>query len=123
VSRDVFEKDPFGIDFADDAGNVWPEVAFVICAFAISGGAERLAGISGKHCVDRAVQGPSVKGGDIIPDRRGREVSGALCGDDGVSRVLLPFDKASRVEIRLCKHKAHIKATGSGTQGQSVLGT
>lgn len=123
MARDVFEKDPFGIDFADDAGNIGPQVAFVICAFALPRCAERLAGISGEDGVDCSPEGPSVKGGDIIPDRCRCEVSGALCGNDGLPWVFLPLDKGTGMETRLGKHEAHIKSSAACAEGKSVPGT
>jgi hypothetical protein len=47
VAGDVFEEDPCRMAFGDDAGDVWPEVAGIICTTALSGRAEGLAGISG----------------------------------------------------------------------------
>ena len=40
-----------------------------------------------------------------------------LAGDDGLSRVFLPFDKAAGVEIRLGEHEAEIEAAATGAQG------
>ena len=123
MAGDVFEEHPAGFDFADDPGDVGPEVAFVVGSFALSGLAEWLAGVSGKHGVDCASQWSPVKGCDIIPNRGGGEVSGALGGDDGLPRVIIPFDKCAGVESGFGKHEAHIKATASGAEGQAVLGT
>ncbi len=124
MARDVFEKDPFQpiTEFADDAGDVGPEVARIICPLALSGHAERLAWISGKHGVKGASERLGVECGKIIPYGRWGKVSGALCCDDGASWVFFPFDKASCVEVWFGQHEAHIKATGPGAEGQSVSG-
>ena len=37
VTGYVFEENPFGAAFADGAGNIWPEVAGIICALAKGG--------------------------------------------------------------------------------------
>jgi len=113
VAGDVFEEYPSGFDFADDPGNVGPQVPLVVRPFALSCHAERLAGVSGKDGVDCAPERSPVEGGNIIPDRRGREVSGALCCDDGLPWVFFPFDKAAGVKVWLGKHEAKIKATGA----------
>jgi hypothetical protein len=42
VSADVFEKDPSRLDFADDAGNIGPQVPLVVLSLALPGRAERL---------------------------------------------------------------------------------
>jgi len=52
VTGHVFEEGPFGSAFADDAGNIWPEVAWVGCTAAFASGAEGLAGISGENDVE-----------------------------------------------------------------------
>ena len=46
VPSDVFEEDPFGAAFADDAGDVGPEMAGIVGASPFPGRAERLAGVS-----------------------------------------------------------------------------
>lgn len=124
MSGDVLEEAPSHAvaEFANDALDVRPQVPLVVFSLALSGLTERLAGVSGKDGVDRSGEGYCVKGRDIIPDRGWSEVSGPLGGDKGFSRVFLPFDKASGVEGGFCEHKAHIKTTGSGAEGQSVSG-
>nr|WP_019956339.1 hypothetical protein [Yoonia vestfoldensis] len=61
VPGDVFEENPLGSAFSDDAGNFWPEVAGIVGTAALSGCAEGLAGISGEDDVEGTVEGPSVK--------------------------------------------------------------
>ena len=55
VPGDVFEEDPFRAAFADDAGNVGPEMAGIIGPATLSGRAEGLAGIA---CED-GIEGPA----------------------------------------------------------------
>ena len=59
VAGDVFEEHPFGAAFGDDAGDIWPEVAGVVCTAAFSGRAEGLAGISGED----GIKGPAEDSG------------------------------------------------------------
>ena len=122
MARDVFEEHPSGLDLSDDPADIGPEVPLVILAPALSGHAERLAGVSGKDGVDGAPEGSAVKGGNVIPDRGRSEVSGSLCGDKGASGVFLPFNRDAGVETGLCEHEAHIEATTSCAEGQSVPG-
>jgi hypothetical protein len=70
VTGDVFEEDPFGGTFPDDAGDLGPEVAGIVGASALPGRAERLAGISGEHDVEGAAEGAGIEGAQIIPDGR-----------------------------------------------------
>jgi len=120
VTGDVLKQHPLGVDFPDDPGNVGPEVAGIVCAFALSCCAEWLARVAGQHGVDRAPVGPSVEGLDVIPDRGWREVSGALARDDGVSRVGFDLDPCAGVKVWLGKHDAKIKATGSTAEADAV---
>lgn len=81
MPHDVFEKHPFGLDFPDDAGNVWPEVAGIIDAFALSRLGKRLAWVSGEDSIDDSAPRSAVEGLDVIPDWGGMQVSGALACD------------------------------------------
>nr|WP_245990303.1 hypothetical protein [Tabrizicola piscis] len=78
VAGDVFEEDPFGGAFPDDAGNLWPEVAGVVGTLAFASGTKWLAGVSGKDDVEGPEKGPGIETANIIPDWRGCEVSFAL---------------------------------------------
>lgn len=122
MACNVFEEDPAGSNLGDDAGDVGPEMAFVIGAPALSGGAERLAGVSGEDCVDAASPLGSVEGGDVIPDRGRGEVSGPLRGDEGLTGVLLPLDEAGGFEPRLCEHETHVEPSGAGAEGEAACG-
>jgi hypothetical protein len=46
MAGDVFKKDPFWDAFANDPGNIWPEVAGIVGPTAFTSGAEGLAGIA-----------------------------------------------------------------------------
>ncbi len=123
VTGDVFEKDPFGAALADDAGDIGPEVAGVVGTPALSGRAERLAGVA---CEDR-IEGPAERAGfeasQIVPDWSRGEIPGVLGGDEDSSRPVLPFDKGAGVIAGLGKHEAQIKASAACAEGQSVPGT
>ncbi len=122
MTGDVFEEDPSRLDFADDAGDFWPQVPLIIGSLALPGMAEWLAGIPGEDGVDCPPEWLSVEGGDVIPDRGWSEVSCPLGGDDGAAGIFLPLDEAASVESRLGEHEAHIEATGSGAEGESISG-
>ncbi|SDX87980.1 hypothetical protein SAMN04488238_1359 [Roseicitreum antarcticum] len=123
VAGDVFEKDPCGSAFPDDAGNIWPEVAGIVGPFAFASGAEGLAGISGEDDVEGPAKGTAVEAAQIVPDRRGREIPCALGGDEHSSGPVFPFDKGTRVIAGLGEHEAQIKASAACAEGQSVPGT
>ena len=94
VTGDVFEEDPFGAAFPDDAGDIGPEVAGIVGATAFSGRAEGLAGIA---C--------------------------ALGCDEDRPWPVLPLDEGAGVIAGFGEHEAQIKASAACAEGQSVPGT
>ena len=123
VTGDIFEKDPFGGTFPDDAGDFWPEVAGIIRAAAFSRGTEGLAGISGKDDVEGTAEGAGVEAAQVIPDRCRGEVSRALSGDEDGAGPFLPFDKGAGVVAGLRQQEAQIQASAACAEGQSMPGT
>ena len=123
MTGDVFEEDPFGAAFIDDARDVGPEVARVVGAAALSGRAEGLAGISGEDSIERTAEGPGVEAAQIGPDRGRGEVAYALGGDEDRPWPVLPFDEGAGVIAGLGEHEAQIKASAACAEGQSVPGT
>lgn len=122
---DVFEEDPVeaGAEFTGDPCDIGPEVALVIGPLALSGGAERLARVSGKQGVEGSGEWPGVEGCEVIPDRGRGEVSGLLGGDEDAAGVFLPLDIASRVEAGLRETEAHIQSAAACAEGEAVFGT
>ena len=120
---DVFEKDPFGAAFGDDAGDVGPQVAGIVGAAALSGRAEGLTRIPGEDCVERAAEGSGVKAAQVGPDGGRGEVSGCLRRDEDRPWPVLPFDEGAGVIAGFGEHEAQIKASAACAEGQSVLGT
>ncbi len=123
VPGDVFEEDPFGAAFADDAGDVGPEVARIVGTAAFARGAEGLAGISGEDGIECAAEGLGVEAAQIGPDRGRGEIACALGGNEDGARPVLPFDKGAGVIAGLGEHEAQIKASAACAEGQSVPGT
>lgn len=119
---DVFEENPFGAAFANDAGDLGPEVSRIVSATALSGRAEGLAGISREDGVEGAAEGPGVETAQIGPDRSRGEVSGALGSDDDGARPVFPFDEGAGVIAGFGEHEAQIKASAACAEGQSVPG-
>ena len=120
---DVFDEDPFGAAFADDAGDVRPEVAGIVGPAALSGRAEGLAGVACEDGVERAAEGPGIEAAQIGPDRGRGEVSDALGGDEDRPWPVLPFDEGAGVIAGFGEHEAQIKASAACAEGQSVPGT
>ena len=123
VPGDVFEEDPFRAAFADDAGNVGPEMTGIVSAAALSGRAEGLAGISGEDGIEGAAEGLGVEAAQVGPDRSWGEISRALGGDEDRARPVLPLDEGAGVIAGFGEHEAQIKASAACAEGQSVPGT
>ena len=120
---DVFEENPLWAAFGDDTGDLGPDVPRIIGAVALSGGAERLAGISGEDDVEGAAKGTGIEAAQIVPDWGRCEIPCALCGDEDRSRPVFPFDKGAGVIAGFGEHEAQIKASAASAEGQSVPGT
>ncbi|TCO68945.1 hypothetical protein EV655_12010 [Rhodovulum euryhalinum] len=123
MTGDVFEEYPFGAAFADDAGDVGPEVPGIIGATAFPGCAEGLAGISGEDGVEGALEGTGIEAAQIGPDRGRAEIACALGRDEDGAGPVVPFDKGAGVIAGFGEHEAQIKASAACAEGQSVPGT
>ena len=123
VTGDVFEKDPFGAAFSDDACDLRPKVAGIVGTTALTGRAEGLAGVSGEHDVEGTAEGPRIKTAQIIPDWSWGEIACALGGDEDRAGPIFPFDKGAGVKPEFGQHEAQIQASAARAEGQSVSGT
>ena len=70
MPADVFEEADGRFDFADDAGDVRPEVTRVFVAELFSGDTERLAWIAAMDDIHNAAPRFAVEGFNIVPERR-----------------------------------------------------
>jgi len=117
VTGDVFEEHPFRAAFGNNPGDVWPEVPGIIGATAFSGGAERLARVSGEDDVEGPTKRPGIEAAQVIPDWRRGEIPGALGGDEDGTWPILPFDKCPSVKSGFGQHEAHIQASAACAEG------
>jgi len=123
VTGDVFEEDPFGGTFPDEAGDFGPEVSGIVGTTALSCSAEGLAGISGEDDVESAAEGPGIEAAQVIPDRGRGEVPGALGANEDGSGIGLPLDEGAGVIAWFGEHEAQIQASAACAEGQSMPGT
>ena len=117
VTGDVFEEHPLWSTFADNPGDIGPEVPRIIGTIALSGGAEGLAGVTGEDDVESAAEGSGIEAAQIVPDRRWRKVASALGGDEDASGIALPFHEGAGVKPGFGKHDAQIQASAAGAEG------
>ncbi len=123
VTGDVFEKDPFGGAFPDDAGDFWPEVPWIVGTAAFACGAEGLTGISGEDGVEGTAEGAGIEAAQIVPDRGWGEIPSALGSDEDRAGPILPLDEGAGVIAGFGEHDAQIKASAACAEGQSMPGT
>jgi len=65
---DILKEDERRFDFADDPGDVRPEVARVVRTPALARDGERLARVPGAEQIHRAAPRAAVEGSNIVPD-------------------------------------------------------
>ncbi len=123
VPGDVFEEDPFRAAFADDAGDIGPEMPRIVGAAAFARRTEGLAGVAREDGVEGAAEGAGVEAAQVGPDRGRGEVPHALGRDEDRPWPVLPFDEGAGVIAGLGEHEAQIKASAACAEGESVPGT
>lgn len=116
---DILEEDEGRFDLADDAGDMGPEVAWVIRAPALSRDRERLARIARSDDVHRAAPWAAVEGSNVVPDNsliqgrvfHPRHESG--CGEG------FPFDMAHSTISGDGDGEPEIEPARAGTEGEA----
>ena len=123
VPGDVFDEDPLGLALADNSGDLWPEVPWIVGTAAFSGRAEGLTGVTGEHDVEGTAKWAGIEAAQIIPDWGWGEISCALGGDENGSGPIFPLDEGAGVKPGFSQHDAQIQASAACAEGQSVPGT
>ena len=116
---DILEEDEGRLDFADDAGDMRPEVARVVRAPALARDGERLARIARSDDVHRAAPRAAVEGSNVVPDNsliqgrvfHPRHESG--CG------VGFPFDMAHSTISGDGDGKREVEPACTGAEGEA----
>lgn len=116
---DILKEDEGRLAFADDAGDMRPEMARVVRALPFTSDAERLARISRSDDIHRAAPWAAVEGSNIVPDRcaiqgrvfHPRHESG--CG------VGFPFDMAHSSISGDGDGEPKVNAARTGAEGET----
>jgi hypothetical protein len=116
---DILEEHEGRFDFADDPGDMRPEMARVVRAPALARDGERLARIARSDDVHRAAPRAAVEGGNVIPERRAiqgrvfhpRHESG--CG------VGFPFDMAHSTIAGDGDGEPEVEPARAGAEGEA----
>ena len=116
---DILEEHEGRFDFADDAGDMRPEVPRVVRAPALARDGERLARIARSDDVHRAAPRAAVEGGNVVPDNsliqgrvfQPRHESG--CGEG------FPFDMAHSTISGDGDGEPEVETARAGAEGQA----
>lgn len=119
VAFDVFEEHPSGADLAHDAGDLWPQVAGIGLAAAVSGLAEGLAGITGRDDMNAAAPRSAVEGSQIVPYRRRSQSLVCHPRHESGRRMSFPLDVTHSAISGLGDVQAEVEAAVAGAEGQA----
>ena len=116
---DILEEHEGRLDLADDAGDVGPEVAWVVSAPALARDGERLARIARSDDVRRAAPRAAVEGANVVPDNsliQGRVFHPRHESDCGEG---FPFDMAHRTISGDGDGEPGVKTACAGAEGEA----
>ena len=116
---DILKEDEGGLDLSNDAGDVRPEMAWVVDTPALARDRERLARIARSDDVHRAAPWAAVEGSNVVPDNsliqgrvfHPRHESG--CGEG------FPFDMAHSTISGDGDGKPEVEPARAGTEGEA----
>ena len=116
---DILEEDEGRLDLADDAGDMRPEMAWVVRTPALACHGERLARIARSDDVHRAAPRSAVEGSNVVPDNsliqgrifHPRHESG--CGEG------FPFDMAHSTISGDGDGEPEVETASTGAEGQA----
>ena len=123
MAADVLEEDAARARLDDDAPDVRPEMALVVLAAALAGGAERLTRVSRREDIHDATPASAVECGKVGPDRS--VIQGRIfhpCHEGGRCRGF-PLDETDSAIPGLCEVQAEIQSANSRAQGEAVDGS
>lgn len=116
---DILKEYEGGLDLSNDAGDVWPEMAWVVDTPPLARHGERLARIARSDDVHRAAPWAAVEGSNVVPDNsliqgrvfHPRHESG--CG------VGFPFDMAHSTISGDGDGKPEVEPASAGAKGEA----
>jgi hypothetical protein len=119
VSLDVLEEHPFRLDLADDSGNLWPQMAWIVLPSTVTGVAKWLAGITGREDLYAAAPRAAVEGSEIVPDRRRSQCLVFHPRHESGRGVTFPLDVTNSSVGGLCDMQAEIESGIAGAERQA----
>jgi hypothetical protein len=115
---DVLQENKSGLAFADDAGDMGPEVAGVAGAASLAGDAKWLTRIARQEDAHRATPRAAVEGSKVVPDRSRRQGRLFHPGHEHGRREGVPLDIAHSTVSGLGDVEAEVEASGAGAEGK-----
>jgi len=116
---DILEEDEGRFSLPDDAGDMGPEVAGIVCALALASDAERLARVSRSDDVHRATPWAAVEGGNIIPDRSRRQGLVFHPRHEDGRGTSVPFDMTDSSISGAGDVEAELEPAGAGAEREA----
>jgi hypothetical protein len=111
----VFKEAEPGLDFSDDALDVGPQVAGIVCPLLMSGNAEGLAGIAASDAIHNATPRLAVEGFDIAPDWRIVKMTVANTGERDSDGERFPLHITDCASGWLGESQPEFDASDAGT--------
>jgi hypothetical protein len=116
----VFEEDLLGSDFADDAGDVRPEVAWVFVRKLLAGATERLARVAGAEDVRLSAIWPPVECFNVAPNVSRSQGAILKTRNQLAGNRDFPFHVAERASLSDSQGKSKSDAAVAGAKLDDV---
>jgi len=120
VPGDVLEEAPLGLTLADDAGDLGPEVAWVVGPGSLTRNAERLARIAAMNNVNESAPRSGVELLEVAPDGSAVKDSIRHPGEEDVLWVRLDLDVTDRPVAGDGEMEPKVEPTDAGTEGETI---
>lgn len=120
MAFDIFAEHPFRLGFADDPGDLGPQVARILLSPSCAGEAEGLAGIAGRDDMNAAAPWAAVEGFEIVPYRRRSQGRVFHPRHESGRRMSFPLDESHSAISWLGNMQAEIEACISGTEREAA---
>lgn len=116
---DIFEEYEGWFDFADNPGDMRPEVAWILGTPALARHAERLARISRRDDIHRAAPRSAVECGNVVPDNRLIQGRVRHPRHESGRGICFPLDMAHSSISGQGEGEAEIDPARAGAEGQA----
>ncbi|BBF70173.1 hypothetical protein SBA_ch1_23730 [Sphingomonas bisphenolicum] len=113
---DIFAEHPLGFDFANDAGDIGPQMSGIVGSSPCAGEAEGLAWIAGNDDMNAVAPWSAIEGFEIVPNRRRCQGRVFHPRHESGRCMSFPLDESHSAISGLCDMQAKIEACISCTE-------